>query len=259
MALPRDAYERARELLDVAERAAVTRTEEWAGGTAFFNSDFPKKYAQNYLRMEPDVELTPDEIVAEAERVQGAAGLVHRRVNGYGRNLLGLADQMKERGWGANKLIFLGHDGDIRPRPTKVSVENRDLSGIRSALIRWDTSEDNNPQEVAAMLADSRTPYERAGLLTFFAALSDGEVAGFCELWRHGKTAQVENVMTFPEHRNKGVASAVVNEALRVAYKEGSTFCFLIADDDDWPKQLYAKLGFQPFGSFWEFTRTPEG
>ena len=34
---------------------------------------------------------------------------------------------------------------------------------------------------------------------------------------------------------------------------------FLIADDADWPKELYAKLGFDPIGRFWQFTKPPEG
>jgi hypothetical protein len=34
---------------------------------------------------------------------------------------------------------------------------------------------------------------------------------------------------------------------------------FLIADDDDWPKELYAKLGFDPLCRYWQFRRPPPG
>jgi hypothetical protein len=30
-----------------------------------------------------------------------------------------------------------------------------------------------------------------------------------------------------------------------------------MADEDDWPKALYAKLGFNPVGRFFGFTRKP--
>jgi len=30
---------------------------------------------------------------------------------------------------------------------------------------------------------------------------------------------------------------------------------FLVADAHDWPKDLYRKLGFEPVGSTWAFTR----
>jgi hypothetical protein len=33
---------------------------------------------------------------------------------------------------------------------------------------------------------------------------------------------------------------------------------FLTADDADWPKQLYAKLGFDEAAHHWRFTRRPE-
>jgi hypothetical protein len=33
----------------------------------------------------------------------------------------------------------------------------------------------------------------------------------------------------------------------------GNDLTFLIADRDDWPKQLYAKLGFDEVGRVWEF------
>ena len=37
----------------------------------------------------------------------------------------------------------------------------------------------------------------------------------------------------------------------------GADLVFLVADDRDWPKQLYSKLGFDPVGRFWQFTRHP--
>jgi hypothetical protein len=32
---------------------------------------------------------------------------------------------------------------------------------------------------------------------------------------------------------------------------------FLVADDADWPKDLYVRLGFDPVSRFWSFVRTP--
>ena len=30
---------------------------------------------------------------------------------------------------------------------------------------------------------------------------------------------------------------------------------FLVADDDDWPKEMYARVGFEGIGRRFEFTR----
>jgi predicted GNAT family acetyltransferase len=93
----------------------------------------------------------------------------------------------------------------------------------------------------------------------FYAAYDSGEIAATCELYSDGSTAQIEAVITLEQHRNKGLGSAVVLAALDVAQSEGHDFVFLIADDDDWPKELYAKLGFDPIGrTFFNFIRSPK-
>ncbi|CAN5468246.1 hypothetical protein BH18ACT16_BH18ACT16_14020 [soil metagenome] len=47
--------------------------------------------------------------------------------------------------------------------------------------------------------------------------------------------------------------------ALDVALSEGHDFVFLIADDDDWPKELYTKLGFDSIGRcFFNFILSPK-
>jgi hypothetical protein len=41
------------------------------------------------------------------------------------------------------------------------------------------------------------------------------------------------------------------------ALAAGHELIFVVADDEDWPKDLYAKLGFDPVGKAWNFTRPP--
>jgi GNAT superfamily N-acetyltransferase len=63
-----------------------------------------------------------------------------------------------------------------------------------------------------------------------------------------GTTAWVEDVYTAPEARGRGYARALVTHAVALATSGGSELTFIIADDDDWPKNLYARLGFRPVG-----------
>jgi hypothetical protein len=51
----------------------------------------------------------------------------------------------------------------------------------------------------------------------------------------------------------------VVARSVLTAGGAGADLVFLIADDADWPKQLYAKLGFDPAGRLWQFTKPPPG
>jgi GNAT superfamily N-acetyltransferase len=65
-------------------------------------------------------------------------------------------------------------------------------------------------------------------------------------LWSDGATAQVEDVYTRPDARMRGHARALVSHAAAVAAAEGHETVFIVADDDDTPKDLYARLGFEP-------------
>jgi GNAT superfamily N-acetyltransferase len=110
-----------------------------------------------------------------------------------------------------------------------------------------------------AQLIDTARLMQEAIGARFFAARVSGEVASTCDLYSDGLTAQIEAVITLEQHRNKGLGRAVVLAALDVAQSEGHDFVFLIADDDDWPKELYTRLGFDPIGrTFFNFIRSPK-
>ena len=60
-------------------------------------------------------------------------------------------------------------------------------------------------------------------------------------------------MLTLERFRNRGLARATVMRALAASRAAGHDLTFLIADRDDWPKELYAKLGFDEIGRIWEF------
>ena len=76
-----------------------------------------------------------------------------------------------------------------------------------------------------------------------------------CELYVRGSMAQIEDVNTLEEFRNRGLGRAVVQRAADDARTRSAETVFLHALDDDWPKELYAKLGFDPIGYVWSFVR----
>jgi predicted N-acetyltransferase YhbS len=65
-------------------------------------------------------------------------------------------------------------------------------------------------------------------------------------------------VATADRFRKRGLATAVVLTAIDAAHAAGADFVFLIADAEDWPKEMYAKLGFEAIGITYEFQLPPD-
>jgi predicted GNAT family acetyltransferase len=116
---------------------------------------------------------------------------------------------------------------------------------------------DAESDEVIAQLVDVKRATAAAVPTRWFAAFVDGEPVSVGELYVSGDIAQIEDLATLTAYRNRGLASAVVLRAVEEA--RGAELVFLIADDDDWPKELYGRLGFDPIGRTYSFLRKPEG
>ena len=88
--------------------------------------------------------------------------------------------------------------------------------------------------------------------LSIAAKTADGEYVSYCCLWYSGKTdyAYVEPVCTVPSFRGKGVAKAVIYEALNRARSLGAKKAYVLSD-----MPFYEKIGFRKdkhFTFFWK-------
>jgi GNAT superfamily N-acetyltransferase len=117
----------------------------------------------------------------------------------------------------------------------------------------WATDPAVFGSDVARQLVENKRRLGSETDTRFFAARADGEIASYCELYSDGRTAQIENVLTLDRFRKRGLARATVSRTLQEARYSGHDLVFLIADRDDWPKELYGKLGFEEVGRIWEF------
>jgi GNAT superfamily N-acetyltransferase len=92
-----------------------------------------------------------------------------------------------------------------------------------------------------------------------FAVVVDGRAVSTCELYSDGRTAQIEDVSTAEEYRNRGFARATVSYALQAARESHHDLVFLEADADDWPHKLYERLGFDAVAQTYQFVRPAPG
>lgn len=248
-------FDRAFDFMTGADMAG-SRTEPFRFGTAVFTPERPLRYDSNYLLVDnvPD-HVTPAELSGEADRIQGAAGLPHRLLFFRDTRLAErFAPVLAQSGWRFERHVLMAHR-----RPTERETDTSIVAEVTADLIRaarerqirsypWGTP------EVAQQLLNAKAhiPVETR----FFAVLVDGDVASYADLYLDGNVAQVEDVATVPEHRERGYASAVVLRAVEEARAAGADLVFLVADADDWPKELYRRLGFDEIGENAKLVKT---
>jgi N-acetylglutamate synthase-like GNAT family acetyltransferase len=252
-----DGFAQALAFTRAMEDASCTRAERFAWGTALFHERVPRAWSQNFLRVDrPAAGATAELLAAAADRLQGGAGLAHRSVQvDSDADGARLAPGFRALGWQVERLLLMACQ---RPadHPAAVDlVEELDWAGVRPAVEREARLHHGDEEETVRQLVERDLVKAAATRLRWFAARAGGEVASFCELYGDGRTAQVESVTTFAEHRNRGLASAVVLRAVAEAVRAGHQLVFLVADDDDWPKGWYQRLGFDPIGRTWSFVR----
>lgn len=240
----------------VDERCAQ-RTEPFAFGTAYFDDTLPLIRSLNLLVVDRGLEPPFDELCAEAERLHSAAGHSFRRISIRDDDVgARLAPRFADAGWKPDPLLVMPFEAPLRDVDASevVEVARADLEPA------WDVGVREAPwanDEVARQIVGQRRVIGEATSARYFAVREDGEVASYCELYTDGETGQIEGVLTLERFRGRGYASAVVMRAVRESLDAGHTLTFLLAEEEDWPKELYAKLGFERAGRFWDFATPP--
>ena len=225
---------------------AGTCVEETPSGHAVFTDELPRRLDGNYLWVDRPAE--PEELVAEAEQ--------------HGRRLIfvpepelgdRLAPWFEREGWRVERhVVMVQLRTPDREADLSVVQELReeDLRAARKQVLSgqpWATEE-----VLDHIFAAKRVIGERVRA-RFFGAVVDGEVVSYSDLYQDGADAQIEDVGTLPEQRDRGYASAVVLAAIEAARRDGAEFICLVADANDWPKELYRRLGFDTVGRYTKF------
>jgi GNAT superfamily N-acetyltransferase len=226
-------------------------------GRAVFNDTFRHVWELNVLRVDDPVGATVEALVEEAERVHAAAGHEHRRIavrdEGSGSSL---EPGFRALGWNVDCYVFMAWPETRAPSDQAVVIEEVDAGALRD--LRHEISKGEpwaETEEIVQQVLDSGELIARMGNARHFAVVVDGTVASGADLYSDGRTAQVEDLATRSAFRGRGLGSAVILHAVQEALATDHDFIFLIADDGDWPKQFYGRLGFAPLGRKWAFTK----
>lgn len=245
-------YLRALQLQQTMEERSYTHREGTSVGTVFFHEDYPLKWDLNFLRVETDA--TYEAIKKAADDSLGGAGLRHRKVHIYDQHLgERLLDRFKDDGWRIDHLLVMILTRD----PGKAGPLHVEEVSREEMVPEWFANDlEDNPKlnkEEALMVAASSKVTTESIETHFYAARIDGSIAGWCELYLEDGMGQIENVGTHARFRKRGASTSVVTHAVSVAKEAGADLIFLVADDNDWPKEYYGRMGFEPAGTFFEF------
>jgi GNAT superfamily N-acetyltransferase len=241
------------------EELLCTRSERCRFGTAYFHDGFPRRWVSNFVWADAPLDsVAAEELAGDADDVLGGAGLDHRMI--VTEDLAQaerLAPGMARLGYRIDRNLVMVHAREP-DRWTDDRAEEIDVASARDFHERTGLAdEDIDDPADAKMLADFRHLLaERIGA-RFFGVRVNGEIVSGCELYPLGEVAKIEDVFTLPEHRGSGLSRAAILAAVRAARALGAELVFLVADDEDWPKHLYGKLGFDAVGRSIDFVKKP--
>jgi GNAT superfamily N-acetyltransferase len=246
-----DLASRARAWRDAAYAAVCDVLEPWDHGTVARATHYPGYYDFNVVRVEDDPAMSIDALEAFAD--EALAGLAHRRVD---FDLIAAAEPLRPgfeaKGWKALRILWMHHETAPPPGP-QVPVEEVPYDAVHELRVAWHR-EDFPGQDAGEYHVQAREVAQRRGVQVL-AVREGGSLVAFAQLERVGADAEITEVYVHPEHRGGGRGTAMTRAAIEAAGDVRDLW--IAADDDDRPKQLYARLGFRPAWTTMEFLKLP--
>ncbi|MGH2924637.1 MAG: GNAT family N-acetyltransferase [Solirubrobacterales bacterium] len=244
------------------DEAVAGEVVDLGWGTGVFDRDRPVVWDANYVRVGAGSKLTAGELAEEVEPRFVERNLLHRMlvffdsapdqrlVSGFG-----------ELGWEAAHETVMAWRGPVAS-PAQ-PVEEISVSGYEEAKRDFELAEPPGGADPAIapalvdQLASRDALIREVAAERRFAVVVDQRAVSACVLYSGQGIGQVESVTTEPEHRNRGYGRAIVQAAVAASVERGDRLTFLIALIDDWPRQMYRRMGFEPLGTVHRFRLAP--
>ena len=224
----------------------------WEHGTIVRATRYPSYYFHNAVRVQDEPALSADELISFSDRAlqETCHMITFDRVAAAER----LRPEMEELGWRTSRLTLMLHTLALPPTRADewgiVEVDYDDVHALRALWHREDFP-GSDPEDYLA----AKREIDRAGECSVLAPLRDGEPVGFAELVRAGDGAEITQLYIAPEHRSRGLGTALTHAAIE--HGVGSRELWVGADEDGRPKRLYSRLGFRPAWTGVEFLLMP--
>jgi len=247
------------EFLQQITLGQATRTADIAPGVVVaFNDDFPVSHVQNVVTVTAGA--TANSVLVGLDLLEQEGR--HPHVNFWLDDGASLADSLDrgldERGLRReNNELLLYAPGPSPSQQATAPSTSRPTTQVESVpgsaldpVVRdgWRHDLPTASDDAISQLVDRRTAYESAVDTSYVAVRIDGIPVSRATLYRSAigahRIGQVEDVNTIEEHRGRGYAGACVTRGIEILQDADCDLIFLESDADDWPRQLYFRLGF---------------
>ena len=219
-------------------------------GTVLRTPSLPGAWSANCVRLEGP---QPGISLAEAEELAAVhvPDVAYRHVEVEDEATADrLAAEARAAGWEVDLEVIMAL-GDAPGLDVDTSrVREGDLQEVLDLLEVWFVEEEEI--DGPGMLADLRELARREHSSTperrFVVDDPPGRPAAMTTVRERDRVGQVEDVFALPDVRGRGHGRALIARATAFARDDDHDLVFIVADDEGWPKQLYAKAGFAPIG-----------
>jgi N-acetylglutamate synthase-like GNAT family acetyltransferase len=237
------------------------RSERTWWGAVVTDARFPLIHDANYASIDsPDERLALADVEAVLLPAVEAAGAVDEHIVTMDPHRTGpLLHEVQQRGGRVRLDTVMEHRGRPLegPRHAVVEVSRPDdghWDDVRRSFREFDLTEPGVLDQMIRRERDLLTPFGKR----WFTASLEGATAGFGALFLQAEVAYVDNVVTFPHARRRGVATSIVSRMVGLAREEGATHIYLLAHEPE-PIRMYRRLGFQDVGQIGDMVRSLAG
>ena len=249
--MPADETDRARAWARSTQEAVADSIEDWEHGWIARTPSYPRYFDLSLVHVVTDPGFTADELVQFADRALD--GFEHRRV-GFEPIDAGerVRPGLEALGWKATPLVWMRHEGPAPPGGGPL-VERVPYDAAHDLRAAW-TYEDFPTLDPTGYFEQARAVSEARGV-EVFAAHEDGVPVAYAELERVGDSAEIASVYVHPDHRGRGLGTAITQAAIEAG--SDARDLWIVADADGRARQIYERLGFRAKWTLLDFLRLP--
>lgn len=224
-------------------------------GVAGFSDQVDILWDHNFVRVDSNDAPPAADVIAIADRLHHERGRSFRSIPVFDATAAErLRPTFDDLSWRRDGVVVMVHRREPDKQPVGVDAHECEEDTIRELRdrLRHEEDDDDVTEEVIEQLGRVDVIARPYAATRWFAAFDDGLPVSLCEVYSDGRTAQIEDVATLEAYQNRGFARANVLAALEAAQRDHD-LVFLVAGEDDWPKTLYEKLGFDQVGRWDHF------